>query len=134
MARNTQLLLLEESHLGHVQDPGAGSWYVESLTEALAAKAWEFMQELEAAGGYRAALDSGLLAERVAATRAQRDRDVAHRKTSVTGVNEFPNLAETPLSETGRRQAALAGQRLATPQASPALPVPRGLPQAKTLR
>ena len=108
MARNTQLLLLEESHLGHVQDPGAGSWYVESLTEALAAKAWEFMQELEAAGGYRAALDSGLLAERVAATRAQRDRDVAHRKTSVTGVNEFPNLAETPLSEAAREPASAA--------------------------
>lgn len=108
MARNTQLLLLEESHLGHVQDPGAGSWYVESLTDALAGKAWEFMQELEAAGGYRAALASGLLAERVAATRTQRDRDVAHRKTSVTGVNEFPNLAETPLSEAAREPGAVA--------------------------
>lgn len=99
MARNTQLLLLEESHLGHVRDPGAGSWYVESLTDGLAAKAWEFMQELEAAGGFTAALDSGLLADRVAATRVQRESDVAHRKTSVTGVSEFPNLAEKPLSE-----------------------------------
>ncbi|MBY8860173.1 methylmalonyl-CoA mutase [Nocardia sp. CA2R105] len=108
MARNTQLLLLEESHLGHVQDPGAGSWYVESATDALAAKAWEFMQELEAAGGFRAALDSGLLAERVGETRAWRDRDVAHRKTSVTGVNEFPNLAETPLSEAAREPATVA--------------------------
>ncbi|MBU3064817.1 methylmalonyl-CoA mutase small subunit [Nocardia sp. NEAU-G5] len=108
IARNTQLLLLEESHLGHVQDPGAGSWYVESLTDALAAKAWEFMQELEAAGGFGAALDSGLLAERVAATRAQRDRDVAHRKTSVTGVSEFPNLAEMPLSEAARVPSPIA--------------------------
>ncbi len=103
MARNTQLLLLEESHLGHVQDPGAGSWYVEDLTAALAAKAWEFMQELEAAGGYLAALDSGLLAARIAATRSARDADVAHRKTAVTGVNEFPNLAEQPLSEAARQ-------------------------------
>ncbi|MFC9997414.1 methylmalonyl-CoA mutase family protein [Nocardia sp. NPDC127526] len=102
MARNTQLLLLEESHLGHVQDPGAGSWYVESLTDALAAKAWEFMQELESAGGYLAALESGLLAERIAETKAERDADVAHRKTAVTGVNEFPNLAEEPLSEAAR--------------------------------
>ncbi|MET7768845.1 methylmalonyl-CoA mutase family protein [Nocardia sp. NPDC005366] len=102
MARNTQLLLLEESRLGHVQDPGAGSWYVEDLTAALAEKAWEFMRELEAAGGYLAALDSGLLAERIAETRAARDADVAHRKTAVTGVNEFPNLAEKPLSEAAR--------------------------------
>ncbi|MEC3953044.1 methylmalonyl-CoA mutase family protein [Nocardia sp. CDC153] len=102
MARNTQLLLLEESHLGHVQDPGAGSWYVESLTEELAAKAWEFMQEIEAAGGYLAALQQGLLAERIAETKAKRDSDVAHRKTAVTGVNEFPNLSEKPLSEAAR--------------------------------
>ncbi|WP_228001500.1 methylmalonyl-CoA mutase family protein [Nocardia australiensis] len=108
MARNTQLLLLEESHLGHVQDPGAGSWYVEDLTAALAVKAWEFMQEIESAGGYRSALESGLLAERIAATRAARDSDVAHRKTAVTGVNEFPNLAEAPLSEAARQEAAIA--------------------------
>ncbi|WP_228538151.1 methylmalonyl-CoA mutase family protein [Nocardia sp. XZ_19_385] len=108
MARNTQLLLLEESHLGFVQDPGAGSWHVESLTADLAAKAWEFMQELETAGGYLAALDSGLLAERIAATKAARDSDVAHRKTAVTGVNEFPNLAEKPLSEAAREPGRVA--------------------------
>ncbi|WP_067799495.1 methylmalonyl-CoA mutase family protein [Nocardia beijingensis] len=108
MARNTQLLLLEESHLGHVADPGAGSWYVEDLTAALAAKAWEFLQEIEAAGGYPAALESGLLAERVAETKAARDTDVAHRKTAVTGVNEFPNLAERPLSEAARRTGRVA--------------------------
>lgn len=102
MARNTQLLLLEESHLGHVQDPGAGSWYVESLTAEMAAAAWKFMQELEAAGGYRAALESGMLAERIAATKTARETDIAHRRTAVTGVNEFPNLSEPPLSETAR--------------------------------
>ncbi|BDT92030.1 putative methylmalonyl-CoA mutase small subunit MutA [Nocardia sputorum] len=108
MARNTQLLLLEESHLGHVLDPGAGSWYVEDLTAALAAKAWEFLQEIEAAGGYLAALESGLLAERVAETKTARDADVAHRKTAVTGVNEFPNLAEQPLSEAARQSGRVA--------------------------
>ncbi|MEU2038701.1 methylmalonyl-CoA mutase subunit beta [Nocardia niwae] len=108
MARNTQLLLLEESHLGHVLDPGAGSWYVEDLTAALAAKAWEFLQEIEAAGGYLAALESGLLAERVAETKTARDADVAHRRTAVTGVNEFPNLAEQPLSEAARRAGRVA--------------------------
>ncbi|MEV0946660.1 methylmalonyl-CoA mutase family protein [Rhodococcus sp. NPDC049939] len=106
IARNTQLLLLEESHLGRVLDPAAGSWYVEDLTRQVAAKAWEFFQQIEAAGGYRAALESDLIAERIASTRTQRDSDIAHRRTTVTGVNEFPNLAEAPLpagaSETGR--------------------------------
>ncbi|MFD3507947.1 methylmalonyl-CoA mutase family protein [Nocardia sp. NPDC058666] len=108
LARNTQLLLLEESHLGHVQDPAAGSWYVDSLTDELAAKAWEFMQELESAGGYLAALDAGVLAERIAETAATRAADVAHRRTAVTGVNEFPNLAETPLSEQARQESSIA--------------------------
>ncbi|WP_067854923.1 methylmalonyl-CoA mutase family protein [Nocardia shimofusensis] len=108
MARNTQLLLLEESHLGHVQDPAAGSWYVESYTSELAAKAWEFMQELERDGGYEAALESGKLAETIAATKAARDSDVAHRKFAVTGVNEFPNLAEKPLSERARTPETIA--------------------------
>lgn len=94
MARNTQLLLLEESHLGRVLDPAAGSWYVEDLTAAIAARAWEFMQQIETAGGYLAAVASGELAERIGATKARRDTDVAHRRTTVTGVNEFPNLAE----------------------------------------
>lgn len=97
MARNTQLLLLEESHLGRVLDPSAGSWYAEQLTAEIAGKAWEFMQELETAGGYLAALESGVLADRIAATRSTRESDVAHRRTAVTGVNEFPDLGEKPL-------------------------------------
>lgn len=97
IARNTQLLLLEESHLGRVLDPSAGSWYVEDLTQQIAATAWEFFQEIEAAGGYLAALESGIVSDRIAATKAKRDSDIAHRKTTVTGVNEFPNLGETAL-------------------------------------
>ncbi|TSD95406.1 methylmalonyl-CoA mutase small subunit [Skermania sp. ID1734] len=98
IARNTQLLLLEESHLGRVVDPGAGSWHVETLTADLAESAWQFVQEIEASGGYTVALESGLIAERIAATRRQRESDVAHRKTAVTGVNEFPNIGEKPLA------------------------------------
>ncbi|MFC7450387.1 methylmalonyl-CoA mutase small subunit [Rhodococcus daqingensis] len=107
IARNTQLLLLEESHLGRVLDPGAGSWYVEDLTGAIAAGAWEFFQQIEADGGYAAALESGLIADRVAVTRATRESDIAHRKTAVTGVNEFPNLDEKPLPPNA--QSPLAG-------------------------
>lgn len=95
VARNTQLLLLEESGLGRVLDPGAGSWFVEALTDDLAAAAWAFLQEVERAGGYSAARP--LVAQRVAETRAARERDVAHRAVALTGVNEFPNLGEAPL-------------------------------------
>ncbi len=97
MARNIQLLLLEESHLGRVRDPAAGSWYVESLTEQLAERAWECLQQLEAAGGYADAVASGALEGRIAATRADRDADVAHRRRKLTGLNEFPDLTENPL-------------------------------------
>ena len=109
MARNTQLLLLEESHLGRVLDPGAGSWYIENLTAAIAEKAWEFFQKIEADGGYVAALEAGSIADAIAATKAQRDSDVAHRRKSITGVNEFPNLAEKPLNTVGSNDVARYG-------------------------
>ncbi|GAB2912413.1 methylmalonyl-CoA mutase small subunit [Rhodococcus aerolatus] len=92
IARNTQLLLLEESHLGRVLDPGAGSWHVESLTDDLAHAAWSHLQEVEAAGGALAAVASGLVAQRCAETRARRDDDVDHRRAAITGVSQFPNL------------------------------------------
>ncbi|WP_285184918.1 methylmalonyl-CoA mutase family protein [Rhodococcus sp. MEB041] len=106
IARNTQLLLLEESHLGRVVDPAGGSWYVESLTDALADSAWSVLQAVEAAGGYRAALESGEIARRVEETRAARASDIAHRRTAVTGVNEFPNLQEPSPAASGNGTVA----------------------------
>ena len=99
IARNTQLLLLEESHIGRVLDPAGGSWYVEDLTETLAEQAWSYFQEIESHGGFARALD--LVTHRIAATADRRDDDIAHRRTAVTGVSEFANLAETPLPECG---------------------------------
>jgi methylmalonyl-CoA mutase len=98
IARNTQLLLLEESHLGRVLDPAAGSWFVEDLTQQLADSAWTLFQSIEARGGFTAAGD--YLAEQIRDVAARRADDIAHRRTSVTGVNEFPNLGEAPLTDT----------------------------------
>ncbi|MBO2453345.1 methylmalonyl-CoA mutase small subunit [Actinomadura barringtoniae] len=95
IARNTQTLLLEESSLSRVIDPAGGSWYVERLTEDLAQAAWTWFTEIEKAGGLAAALDSGLVADRLAATWARRRKDLARRKAPLTGVSEFPNLTET---------------------------------------
>ena len=102
IARNTQLLLLEESHLGHVVDPAGGSWFVESLTDALADSAWAILQSVEAEGGLSAAISSGSVAAAVARVRGARDSDIAHRTAPVTGVSEFPNLSE-PALDTSRR-------------------------------
>ncbi|GEL19446.1 methylmalonyl-CoA mutase family protein [Pseudonocardia asaccharolytica] len=98
IARNTQALLIEESHLARVIDPAGGSWYVEHLTDDLARAGWAFFQEIEAAGGAVAALDSGLVADRVAAVREQRQRAVAKRTVPLTGVSEFPDLDERPVA------------------------------------
>ena len=95
MARNTQLLLLEESHIGRVLDPGGGSWFVEDLTRALAEQAWKDFRDIESRGGFTQARDH--LTEQIAHVSEQRRVDIAHRRTAVTGVNEYPNLAEMPL-------------------------------------
>ncbi|MFV2174512.1 methylmalonyl-CoA mutase family protein [Actinomadura sp. LOL_016] len=94
IARNTQTLLLEESSLARVVDPAGGSWYAERLTEDLARAAWDRFTEIERAGGLAAALESGFVADRIAATWARRRKDVARRRAPLTGVSEFPNLAE----------------------------------------
>ena len=62
LGRNTQSILLEESHLAEVLDPAGGSWFVERYTDELAAAAWAWLQEIESAGGFRAAAADGLLA------------------------------------------------------------------------
>jgi len=103
IARNTQLLLLEESHIGRVLDPAGGSWYVEDLTESLAAQAWSHFQDIEAHGGFAAACDH--VAEQIEQVRARRADDIAHRSTAVTGVNEFPNLSEPPLEQAFSRES-----------------------------
>jgi methylmalonyl-CoA mutase len=95
IARNTQALLLEESHLGQVIDPAGGSWYVERLTDDLARAGWAWFQEIERAGGLVEA--TPLVHERLTTTWARRGENIAHRKDALTGVSEFPNLAEKPV-------------------------------------
>ncbi|MEJ2861014.1 methylmalonyl-CoA mutase family protein [Actinomycetospora flava] len=94
LARNTQALLLEESHLAHVIDPAGGSWYVESLTDALAHAGWEEFTRIERDGGIEAVLDDGSLLARLDATWEQRATRIAKRQDPITGVSEFPNLHE----------------------------------------
>ncbi len=94
LARNTQSILALEANLGRVADPAAGSWYVETLTADLAAAGWVRFQEFEAAGGFGAAIESGLVARRVDESWAARLKDVDTRRAPITGVSEFPDIGE----------------------------------------
>ncbi|QDM16519.1 methylmalonyl-CoA mutase [Tardiphaga sp. vice352] len=93
-ARNTQLVLLEESNLAKVSDPAAGAGGIEQLTQELCANAWALFQDIEKAGGAFYALGNNLLQPKVSATRKARQASIAKRREVLTGASEFPNLHE----------------------------------------
>lgn len=97
IARNTQLILMHECRVNKVVDPAGGSWYVESLTDALARKAWALFQEVERKGGMGRALQEGFPQAQVAQTAARRAANIAKRKDIFVGTNMFVNLADNPL-------------------------------------
>jgi methylmalonyl-CoA mutase len=107
-ARNTQLVLLEESNLAKVSDPAAGSGGIETLTQQLCEAAWSLFQEIEQAGGVFASLEQNLIQRKVAATRAVREANIARRKEVLTGASEFPNLHEAQVSVLAAKPVALA--------------------------
>jgi Methylmalonyl-CoA mutase, N-terminal domain/subunit len=94
VARNTQLILSEESHLNHVTDPGGGSYYIETLTNEIANKAWAYFREIEEEGGIVAALHSGKINNDIAAVAEKRIKDAATRKAVLVGVNSYVNVKE----------------------------------------
>ena len=95
IALNAQIILIEESHIARVADPGAGSGAVEALTAALAEAAWKRFQAIEAAGGLLAVVREGSLQREIGATRAARLEKIARRQSEMTGVNAFPDLASS---------------------------------------
>jgi methylmalonyl-CoA mutase len=108
VARNTQLVLLEESNLAKVSDPAAGSGGIETLTQQLCEAAWSLFQETEKTGGLFASLEQNLIQRKVAATRAARETDIARRKTVLTGASEFPNLQEAYVAVLDAKPVAVA--------------------------
>jgi methylmalonyl-CoA mutase len=108
VARNTQLVLLEESNLAKVSDPAAGSGGIESLTKELCEAAWALFQEIENAGGAFPALQQGLIQSKVAATRKAREANVSKRRDVLTGASEFPNLHEAQVAVEDVKPVALA--------------------------
>ena len=102
LARNQQLLLKEEAHFDKLVDVGGGSYYIETLTDAIAKQAWALFLEVEEAGGFLGQALAGKVQEAVNASNTKRHADAAKRKEFILGTNQFPNFTE--VSE-GKRPA-----------------------------
>jgi methylmalonyl-CoA mutase len=100
VARNTQIVLRDESHLGEVADPAGGSWFVETLTDQLAREAWAEVQSIEAGGGIVKSFGSGRILDAIEEVAEARRQAIGRRKAPILGVSEFPNLDEEPVSRT----------------------------------
>ncbi len=94
IARNTELLLKHESHMDHVVDPAGGSYYIENLTKEIAEQAWALFREIEDKGGYIEAFRAGAIVERVKASAATKDKNIATRRLTLLGANQYPNFNE----------------------------------------
>jgi methylmalonyl-CoA mutase len=110
LARNTQLILAEEAHLGRVLDPAGGSFYIEWLTEELARSAWSLFKEIERRGGMAESLASGIIAEQVEESWRRRRERVREGVDPITGVTDFTpaDERELPVQSDWRRPEVVA--------------------------
>ena len=95
IARNQQLLLKEESYLDKIVDPAAGSYYIENLTDSIAQYAWQHFLTIEEKQGFANAIREGYVQDEITKTAQQRDMDIATRRTTILGTNQYPNLTES---------------------------------------
>ena len=128
IARNIQFILKEESYLDKIVDPAAGSYYVEYITDAIAKEAWKLFQRIEKDGGYIQAVKSGFIRDEIMKIRQQRDMDIAMRKTTLLGTNQYPNLNEKVLDKIQMISEEPA------PEAKPGLEIYRGAEAFEDLR
>lgn len=98
IARNTQLFLLEETKITKTVDPWAGSYYVESLTNEIAEKAWKLIEEIEALGGMTKALATGIPKLRIEEAAARKQARIDSEQDIIVGVNQFQAKKEVPLN------------------------------------
>jgi methylmalonyl-CoA mutase len=99
IARNQQILLKEESYLDKIVDPAAGSYYIENLTDSIAQYAWQNFLTVEERNGFANAIRQGFVQDEIEKTAQQRDIDIATRRTTIIGTNQYPNLNETMSSK-----------------------------------
>ena len=94
IARNVQLLLKEESHFNQVCDAAGGSYYIENLTNSIAEQAWNLFRQVEEKDGYIAAFEAGFIQDQVEASAAKKNSNIATRRETLLGTNQFPNFNE----------------------------------------
>lgn len=99
IARNQQIILKEEAYLDKIVDPSAGSYYIENLTDSIANYSWELFKKVEELGGFAEAVKAGFVQDEVIKTAQQRDMDIANRKVTILGTNQYPNLLENMLDK-----------------------------------
>lgn len=94
IAKNTQIILKEESYFDKITDPGAGSYYIENLTASIAEHAWKLFMTTEEKGGYINALKEGFIQGEIKSTSSKRDLNIATRREILLGTNQYPNFNE----------------------------------------
>jgi len=114
IARNQQLLLKGESYFDKVNDPAAGSYYIETITDNLIQSAWKLFLEIEEKGGYLKAFDSGFISELISQEAEELMKDAAHRNRIILGTNQYPNINEQ-FAEVEITNEAKAGGKFLTP-------------------
>lgn len=124
LARDTQLVLQDESHIDVVDDPASGAGGFEALTQELCERAWAAFQQIEAEGGLPAALEKGTFQARVAETAGERAKRVARAREKIIGANEFPDIHEKMLDvvapfDAARQIAEAPAGALKTPALAP---------------
>lgn len=94
IARNTQIILKEESHLDRVIDPAGGSFFVEKLTDDIAKAAWKVFQKIDEKGGMLKAIQSGYVQDKIAKVAEAKKKDLAKHKSVLVGINTYANPKE----------------------------------------
>ena len=114
-ARNTQLVLMEEANLGRVDDPAAGSWFLDHRTRDLAEAAWAEFQWIESEGGVVETLKAGLIQPRVARARVQAEAALKDGAAQIVGVTKFVDPDPRPISVEAPADTPLASPHALTP-------------------
>ncbi len=133
IARNTQILLKEESYFDKIVDPAGGSYYIETLTNSIAENAWKLFQEIESKGGYIEAFKIGFIQGKVNETANKRNLNIAFRRELLLGTNQYPNALEKADSKITAEAITFKTSKRADAIAEPIKPY-RGAEQMELLR
>ncbi len=122
IARNAQIILKEEAHFDKVVDPAAGSYYIENLTQSIMDTAWAMFKDVEQKGGYTEAFKAGFIQSEIKAVADKRDKNIATRRETILGTNQYPNFLEkagdgitAEIVKRGAQKRCCCGEQVAQP-------------------